>query len=65
MVSYLINTKTFLAIHFMSLFTKHIVQELTTQKVLLEFGPQIPLTGWKFKTCKRKKTWGIPNPNML
>ena len=25
----------------MSFFTKHIVQELTTQKVPLEFGPQI------------------------
>ena len=33
MVSYLINIKILLGIHFMSLFTKHIVQELTTQKV--------------------------------
>lgn len=32
MVSYLINAKTLLRIHFMSLFTKHLVQELTTQK---------------------------------
>lgn len=65
MVSYLINTKTLLAIHFMSLFTKHIVQELITQKVPLEFGPQIHLTGWKFKTCKKKRKGGIPNPDML
>lgn len=55
MVSYWINTKIFLAIHFMSLFTKHIVQELTTQKVPLEFGPQIHLTGWKFKTYEKKR----------
>ena len=49
----------------MSLFTKHILQELTTQKVPLEFGPQIRLTGWKCKTYKKTKKWGIPNLNML
>lgn len=65
MVSYLINTKTLLGIHFMSLFTKHILQELTTQKVPLEFGPQIRLTGWKCKTYKKTRKWGIPNLNML
>lgn len=64
MVSYLISSKTLLGIHFMSLFTKLIIQELTTQKVSLEFGPQILLTGWKFKTCRKRK-WEIPNPNML
>lgn len=31
MVSYLLNTKTLVGIRFMSLFTKHIVQGLTTQ----------------------------------
>lgn len=55
MVSYLLSMKTHLGLHCMSLFTKHIVQELTTQKVPLEFGPQIHLTGWKFKTCKKKR----------
>ena len=65
MASYLINTKTPLAIHFMSLFTKHIMQELTTQKVPLEFGPQIYLTGRKFKTCKKKRKCRIPSPDTL
>lgn len=41
MVSYLRSTKTLLELHFMSLFTKHIVYELTTQNIPLEFGPQI------------------------
>lgn len=53
MVSYLLNTKTLVGTHFMSLFTKHIVQGLTTQRVPLKFGPQIHLTDWKFKTCKK------------
>lgn len=33
MVSHLINTRTLLGIHFVSLFTKYLVQELTRHKV--------------------------------